>query len=122
MRNFMFTLILLLGSACSYDKPRVQVGLWAAEINGAKVEVEIVTNADGRHDLLTARVNGVATHYRGTFDGDHFDGRQPVPSGSSYRKNLGAWTIAEINREGDLVCKMLITSQIPPDTILQKTK
>ena len=58
MRNFMFTLILLLGSACSYDKPRVQVGLWAA-----------VTN-----------------------------------------------------REGDLVCKVLITSQISPDSILQKTK
>ena len=125
MRRSLFLLILLFSTGCSYDKPRAQAGVWTAKINGTNIKVEIVTNADGQHDILTTHVNGNVVHYSGAFDGEHFTGRQadtPIARVKNTAGDVGLWTLAEINRDGNLVCKMLVTSQIPTDTILTKTR
>lgn len=123
MRLVSIILTLFVFSACSRNDPKAIAGTWENEIQGAKFSVQIITNWDGKYDLLTATVNGNHVYYRGHYSGVTFIGtdedlNKPRPE----EESRPLYTLAKNNHDGDLVCTLLNASQIPHGTILKKVK
>ena len=123
MRLGGIILALLAFSACSRNDPKAIAGTWTSEIKGAKFSIQIITNWDGKYDLLMATVNGNNVYYRGhyssvAFIGTDEDLQKPRPEEAPPR----FYALAEINHDGDLVCTLLNASQIPHGTVLKRVK